>query len=123
MNLLEISYTPAVLVSSMDTVKRAVAATVPVECDAMTVTDHGQLKGILTSRDVMLRVVLKRRDPHTTLVRDVMTKKATRRGVTIANPGTRGAPGMRPVLSWRITWAFASSRTTIRTCQRLASGV
>lgn len=74
MNLLEISYIPAVLVSSMETVKRAVAATVPVECDAMTVTDHGQLKGILTPRDVMLRVVLKRRDPHTTLVRDVMTR-------------------------------------------------
>lgn len=73
MNLLEISYTPAVQVSPQETVKNAIAAATPIHCDAMAVTEHGLLKGILTSRDVLLRVVLKRRDPQTTLVRDVMT--------------------------------------------------
>ncbi len=74
MNLLDISYNPAVQVSPKASVKRAIAAALPGNCDAVAVTDHGQLKGILTSRDVMLKVVLERRDPQTTLVGDVMTK-------------------------------------------------
>lgn len=73
MSLLDIAYTPAVQVPPMETVNRAIAAAMPIECDAIAITDHGLLRGILTSRDVMLRVVLKRLDPNTTLVRDVMT--------------------------------------------------
>jgi hypothetical protein len=40
---------------------------------AVGVVDNGMLRGIFTERDVMLRVVLRERDPKLTLVRDVMT--------------------------------------------------
>lgn len=73
MNLLHIAYAPAVQVSPDLSVKRAVASTMPVECDAMAVMELGRIRGILTSRDVMLKVVLKRRDPQTTKVREIMT--------------------------------------------------
>ncbi len=73
MNLLDISYTPAVQVSFAETVRQAVSLAMPSKCDTVAITDHGQLKGILTSRDVLLKVVLKGRDPQTTLVWEVMT--------------------------------------------------
>ena len=40
---------------------------------AAAVMDGDQLVGIISERDVMLRVVAERLDPDTTLVRDVMT--------------------------------------------------
>jgi CBS domain-containing protein len=40
---------------------------------AVAVVEQGVLRGIFTERDVMLRVVNQRRNPGTTLVRDVMT--------------------------------------------------
>lgn len=39
----------------------------------VVVLEGGRLAGIFTERDVMRRVVAERRDPETTLVRDVMT--------------------------------------------------
>ena len=73
MNLLDISYKPAIQVSSKTSVKKALASVIPSNCNAVAVMDHGKLKGILTSRDVMLKVVLKRRDPQTTAVGEIMT--------------------------------------------------
>jgi CBS domain-containing protein len=43
---------------------------------AVGVVDAGALQGIFTERDVMLRVVLKQRDPTTTKISDVMTSPA-----------------------------------------------
>jgi CBS domain-containing protein len=40
---------------------------------AILVMDHGQLRGIFSERDLMLRVVLARLNPETTLVRSVMS--------------------------------------------------
>jgi CBS domain-containing protein len=40
---------------------------------AMVVLDGGKLVGIISERDVVCRVVAKRRNPETTLVSDVMT--------------------------------------------------
>ncbi len=73
MNLLDISYKPAIQVSSKTSVKKALASAIPSNCNAVAVVEHGKLKGILTSRDVMLKVVLKRRDPQTTAVGEIMT--------------------------------------------------
>lgn len=75
MNLMEISYTPAVLVSPNDSVQGAIAAAIPTECDAVAVMEDGNLRGIVTSRDVMLKVVLKRLDPHVLQVKDIMTSE------------------------------------------------
>jgi CBS domain-containing protein len=40
---------------------------------AVAVVEKGDLRGIFTERDLMLRVVKQERDPAATLVRDVMT--------------------------------------------------
>jgi CBS domain-containing protein len=40
---------------------------------AILVMDFGQLRGVFSERDLMLRVVVQRRDPETTPVRDVMS--------------------------------------------------
>ena len=73
MNLLDISYKPAIQVSSKTSVKKALASAIPSNCNSVAVIEHGKLKGILTCHDVMLKVVLKRRDPETTTVGEIMT--------------------------------------------------
>lgn len=73
MNLIDISYAPPVEVSPRCSVRNAVAAAEPVGCDAVVVVDGGKMRGILTSRDVLLKVVLQRRDPQSICVADVMT--------------------------------------------------
>lgn len=73
MDLLDISHRPAILVSPKTSVKRAMASAMPTSCDAVAVIDGGRLKGIFTSRDVMLKVVLQRRDPQATAVGEIMT--------------------------------------------------
>ena len=40
---------------------------------ALVVVEHGRVAGIVTERDVLLRVVAGRRDPDTTRVAEVMT--------------------------------------------------
>jgi len=40
---------------------------------SLIVMDEGQVAGIITERDLLMRVVAQRRDPAVTLVRDVMT--------------------------------------------------
>jgi CBS domain-containing protein len=44
---------------------------------AILVMDHGQLRGVFSERDLMLRVVLQRLDPEKTPVRDVMSTQVT----------------------------------------------
>ena len=44
-----------------------------LHCGAILVLDGGELRGLFSERDLMLRVVLERLDPETTLVGDVMT--------------------------------------------------
>jgi CBS domain-containing protein len=41
---------------------------------ALLVEEKGAPLGILSERDILMRVILRRRDPAATLVRDVMTK-------------------------------------------------
>jgi len=73
MNLLDIAYTPAAEVPPTSTVETAVSITSPIKCGAVAVVEGGALQGIVTSRDVMLKVVLRHRNPETTLVREIMT--------------------------------------------------
>jgi len=42
---------------------------------AMIVLDDGRLVGILSERDIVGRLVARRRDPETTLVSEIMTEK------------------------------------------------
>ena len=45
----------------------------PASCDAVAVIEDHKIVGILTSRDIMLKVVLNRMDSESTLVQEVMT--------------------------------------------------
>jgi len=40
---------------------------------AVAVLDVGELQGMFSERDVMLRIVLEKKDPEKTMVKDVMT--------------------------------------------------
>jgi len=42
---------------------------------SLVVSDGGRLVGIITERDLLVRIVASRRDPAATLVRDVMTSE------------------------------------------------
>lgn len=72
MNLLKIAK-PAVTVAPAATVMEAIEAMKEATVGAVMVVDKGKLKGVFTERDVMLRVVLEKKNPGTTLVGDVMT--------------------------------------------------
>ncbi len=57
-----------------DTVLRAAEIMNRNEIGCIIVTDAGKPAGILTERDILKRVVFKRRDPEKTRVREVMSK-------------------------------------------------
>ena len=58
-----------------DTVLAATEAMCAARVGALLVMDGVQLRGIFSERDLMTRVVLRRRDPSTTEVGDVMTRE------------------------------------------------
>lgn len=72
MNLLKIAK-PAVTITSAATVVEAIEVMKEATVGAVMIVDEGKLKGVFTERDVMLRVVLGRKNPQTTIVADVMT--------------------------------------------------
>lgn len=72
MNLLKIAKAPAVVPSNA-TVMEAIQAMQDATVGAVLIVDDDVLKGIFTERDLMLRVVLKEKDPKATSVVDVMT--------------------------------------------------
>ena len=72
MNLLKIAK-PAVTVGSDVTVMDAITAMEEATVGAVVVVDSGEIKGMFTERDVMLRIVHPKKDPSQTPVADVMT--------------------------------------------------
>lgn len=73
MNLTSIVRAPLIVVSLTDTVMHAIETTLPAKIGAVAVMDQGIMAGIFTERDVMLKVVLQKRDPDKTQVGEVMT--------------------------------------------------
>ena len=96
----------------------------------VVVLEAGRLAGIFTERDVMRRVVAERRDPETTLVRDVMTSPVLtvtpessmdelRRLITerrIRHLPVVGAQGLQGVVTIGdvLAWEAAEQQDTIR---------
>ena len=76
MSLLKIAQVPPPVVESGASVLEAVEVMAEHGVGAVGVVEGGALRGIFTERDVMLRVVLKERDPRITKVSDVMTSPA-----------------------------------------------
>jgi len=73
MGLLRIARTPVVIVSSDANVMEAVRTMAEESIGAIVVKEGNRLVGIFSERDLMLRVVSKKRDPERTAIRDVMT--------------------------------------------------
>ncbi len=73
MNLLKIADVPPAEVSPTTTVLEAVELMVRRRVGAVAVVAENRLAGIFTERDLMVRVVLARRDPATTTMAEVMT--------------------------------------------------
>jgi CBS domain-containing protein len=73
MDLLRIASVPAATVSPETSVFEAVRLMSDDRVGAVAVTEEGKLTGIFTERDLMIRVVLARKDPASTRVGDVMT--------------------------------------------------
>jgi CBS domain-containing protein len=76
MGLLKIAHVPPTAVETSATVLEAVQVMAEEGVGAVAVVENGQLRGIFTERDVMLRVVLRERQPRETRVNDVMTTPA-----------------------------------------------
>ncbi len=76
MSLLKIASVPPAAVSPDATVLEAVEVMAEHGVGAVAVVDNGQLRGIFTERDVMMRVVLRHRSPKDTHVGEVMTSPA-----------------------------------------------
>jgi signal-transduction protein with cAMP-binding, CBS, and nucleotidyltransferase domain len=97
MNLNEVAYVPAAQVSPTNTVREAVAAAMPASCDAVAVVEDGKITGIVTSRDILLKVVLQRLDSESTLVSQVMTSP-----VVTLHPNTHPEEALRIMLEKNI---------------------
>jgi len=73
MSILRIAKAPTSAVSTSATVMEAVKKMRDANVGAVVVLDNGVLQGMFSERDVMLRIVLERKDPEKTKVKDVMT--------------------------------------------------
>ena len=72
MNLLKIGKNPVAIESSA-TVMDALQEMEKAKVGAILIIDGAQLNGVFTERDLMMRVVLKAKNPESTPVTDVMT--------------------------------------------------
>ena len=73
MKLLKIASVPPATVGPGASVLEAVEVMAEHAVGAVAVVENDQLRGIFTERDVMMRVVLRQRNPLNTRVVDVMT--------------------------------------------------
>src|SRR5215831_2284478 len=73
MSILRIAKAPTSAISTSATVMEAVKKMRDANVGAVVVLDNGVLQGMFSERDVMLRIVLERKDPEKTKVKDVMT--------------------------------------------------
>jgi CBS domain-containing protein len=73
MSILRIAKAPTSAISTSATVMEAIKKMRDANVGAVVVLDNGVLQGMFSERDVMLRIVLERKDPEKTKVKDVMT--------------------------------------------------
>ena len=76
MSLLKIASVPPAAVAPDTTVLEAVEVMAEHGVGAVAVVENGLLRGIFTERNVMLRVVLRHRNPKGTRMAEVMTSPA-----------------------------------------------
>ena len=76
MSILSLALVPAVTIERSASVTQGILLMQQEKMGALFVVENDQLQGVLTERDVMVRVALHRRDPATTSIGDVMTSPA-----------------------------------------------
>ena len=76
MSILRLARVPAVTIEPSASVAQGILLMQQEKVGALFVLENGQLRGVLTERDVMVRIALRRRDPETTRISDVMTSPA-----------------------------------------------
>lgn len=81
MNILKMADAPPATVGESATVLEAVELMVRKRVGAVAVAKDERLLGIFTERDVMLRVVMARRDPARTSMAEVMTSDVVSAGI------------------------------------------
>lgn len=64
------------MIGPHDKIDEAARKMKAIDCGCLPVGSDSDVVGIVTDRDIMLRVIAEGRDPKTTLVQDVMTKGA-----------------------------------------------
>jgi CBS domain-containing protein len=75
MSILRIAKAPTSAVPPSATVMEAVRRMKDTNVGAVVVSENGVLQGMFSERDVMLRIVLEKKDPEKTAVKDVMTRE------------------------------------------------
>ena len=98
MSLLRVAKAPAVAGTPTTTVMEAIRRMEKADIGAVVVLDgNDQLQGTFTERDVMLRIVLPKKDPETTEMSGVMTT-----GVITIRPDTEANDAVRKMWDHRI---------------------
>jgi len=77
MSLQKFCQRPVVTISPEQTIAEACRLLRDKNVGCLVATEQGQVRGILTDRDIALKVTGERKDPHQTTVRDVMTAHPT----------------------------------------------
>lgn len=76
MGMIRLGNKPPLAVAPDDSITQAAVAMTNRKVGAATVLQEDVVVGVITERDVMGKVVAVRRDPDTTLVRDIMSSPA-----------------------------------------------
>ncbi len=76
MSILRLARVPAVTIEPSASVTEGILLMQREKVGALFVVEEDSLRGVLTERDVMFRVALRRGDPATTCIGDVMTSPA-----------------------------------------------
>ncbi len=75
MNILRVARVPAITIQPDATVFEGIELMQRENVGSLFVVEDDRLEGVLTERDIMLRIAVRHRDPEITPIREVMTSK------------------------------------------------
>ncbi len=75
MNILRVARVPAITIQPDATVLDGIKLMQRENVGSLFIVEDDRLEGVLTERDIMLRIAVRHRDPEITPIREVMTSK------------------------------------------------
>ena len=75
MNILRVARVPAITIQPDATVLDGIELMERENVGSLFIVEDDRLEGVLTERDIMLRIAVRNRDPEITPIREVMTSK------------------------------------------------